>query len=191
MTESDGAAIARTLSGDGDGFRVLVERYSPGVFRLAFRMTGNESDAEDVVQETMLRAYKNLANYDGRASFSTWLYRIGANYTIDLLNSRRRRNERAWQPDSDDSGPAWEPAATAPGPDRLAAGGQLQARLTIAMQQLSPQERSAFVLRHCEEFSVEEIASTLNVAPGAARHSIFRAVQKLRRGLAAFVEAPQ
>ena len=82
------------------------------------------------------------------------------------------------------------PAASAPGPDRLASGGQLQARLAVAMQQLSPQERSAFVLRHCEEFSVDEIASTLKVAPGAARHSIFRAVQKLRRGLAAFVEAP-
>lgn len=192
MTESDGAAIARTLGGDGDGFRVLVERYSPGVFRLAFRMTGNESDSEDVVQETMLRAYKNLNCYDGRASLSTWLYRIAANYTIDLLNARKRHKEHSYQSSGEDGdAPSWEPAASAPGPDRLAAGGQLQARLAVALQQLSPQERSAFVLRHCEEFSVDEIAGALNVAPGAARHSIFRAVQKLRRGLAAFVEAPQ
>ena len=71
MNESDGAAIRRVLDGDGDGYRVLVERYSPAVFRLAYRMTGTEPDAEDIVQETFLKAYRNLKNYDGRASFST------------------------------------------------------------------------------------------------------------------------
>jgi RNA polymerase sigma-70 factor (ECF subfamily) len=72
MDESDGAVVVRAQSGDGDAFRTLVERHSRSVFRLAYRMTGNEQDAEDVVQETFLRAYKQLSHYESRSSFSTW-----------------------------------------------------------------------------------------------------------------------
>src|SRR5256885_752496 len=94
MEERDAAAIALALAGDGDGFRILVERYSRGVFRLAYRMTANEFDAEDVVQETFLRAHRQLTQYESRSSFSTWLYRIAANYSLDLLRSRRRHEDR-------------------------------------------------------------------------------------------------
>src|SRR6476661_7176191 len=94
MEESDAAAIALALAGDSDGFRILVDRYSRGVFRLAYRMTGNEFDAEDVVQETFLRACRQLTSYESRSSFSTWLYRIAANYSLDLIRSRKRHASR-------------------------------------------------------------------------------------------------
>ena len=84
-----GGAVERAQSGDGDAFRLLVEQHSRAVFRLAFRMTGNEQDAEDVVQETFLRAYRQLDKYEARASFSTWLYRIAANYSLDLIRMRK------------------------------------------------------------------------------------------------------
>lgn len=187
MNDSDGAAIERTIAGDGDGFRVLVERYSQVVFRLAYRMTGNAEDAEDVVQETFLRAYKAISNYDGRASFTTWLYRIASNYALDLLDKRRRRSELQPPQRVDEEEQQWEIPAGAPGPDRLAEGSQLQRRLKIAMAQLTPQERSAFVLRHFEELPIEDISETLGIGPAATRHSIFRAVQKMRRYLAPFV----
>src|SRR5580658_944343 len=93
MEQSDAAAIAQIRDGDADAFRVLVERHSRSVFRLAFRMTGNEQDAEDVVQESMLRAYKQLSKFDERASFGTWLYRIAANCSLDLVRSRKRRTQ--------------------------------------------------------------------------------------------------
>jgi RNA polymerase sigma-70 factor, ECF subfamily len=80
MDATDLAAVERTRGGDTAAFRVLVERYGRSVFRLAFRMTGNEFDAEDVVQETFLRAFKQLDSYESRSSFGTWLYRIAANY---------------------------------------------------------------------------------------------------------------
>ena len=83
MENSDAAAVARVRAGDPDAFRVLVERHSRSVFRLAFRMTGNEQDAEDLVQETFLRAYRQLGRFDGAAGFSTWLYRIAANCSLD------------------------------------------------------------------------------------------------------------
>src|SRR5216683_5356406 len=94
MEQSDAAAVAQARAGDSDAFRVLVERHGRSVFRLAFRMTGNESDAEDIVQETFLRAYKQLNKFDWRASFSTWLYRIAANCSLDLIRSRKRRQEQ-------------------------------------------------------------------------------------------------
>ena len=77
-----GGAVERARSGDRDAFRLLVEQHSRAIFRLAFRMTGNEEDAEDVVQETFLRAYRQLGKYEARSSFSTWLYRIASHRTI-------------------------------------------------------------------------------------------------------------
>lgn len=189
MRESDGDAIQRALNGDGDGFRVLVERYSHALFRLAFRMTGNEQDAEDVVQETFLKAYKSLSGYDGRASFSTWLYRIVANTACDLLAARKKRSIIQPLEAHEDGDLMFEPRETAPGPDRLTLSGQVQQRIALALQGLTPQERTAFVMRHFEECSVEEIGGTLGLGPSSTRHSIFRAVKKLRRALAPVVGA--
>src|SRR5262249_27110700 len=146
MQETEAAAIARARAGDGDAFRILVERHSRSVFRLAYRLTGNEQDAEDVVQETFLRAYKQLSRYDGRASFHTWIYRIAANYGLDLLRSRRRMQTEKKDPDAPsvlDTVPA-----EAIGADRLVFSAEVQSRIDSAMSQLSEQERTAFVLRH-------------------------------------------
>src|ERR1700682_6591643 len=95
MELTDAAFVARARTGDTDAYRVLVERHSRALFRLAFRMTGNESDAEDVVQETFLRAYRQLGKFDERASFGTWLYRIATNYSLDLMRARIRRSEQS------------------------------------------------------------------------------------------------
>src|SRR5690349_23667277 len=100
--------VTKARAGDADAYRVLVERHSRGLFRLAFRMTGNEPDAEDVVQESFLRAYRQLNKFDERASFGTWLYRIAVNCSLDLVRSRKRRAEQ--QPSEDALG---DPVATA------------------------------------------------------------------------------
>src|SRR5579864_3680482 len=91
-TES-AAVLARARQGDDEAFRALVERHGRSVFRLAFRMTGNEQDAEDVVQESFLRAYKQLDRFESRANFGTWLYRITANCAVDHMRSRQARHD--------------------------------------------------------------------------------------------------
>jgi RNA polymerase sigma-70 factor (ECF subfamily) len=141
-------------------------------------MTGNETDAEDMVQETLLRAWRQIRRFDGRASFSTWLHRICANCAIDFLRSRNR-----WR--TDDSDPFQNLASTTPSPERVASSSQTAAMLEPALAALSDVERTAFVLRHYEGLSIEEIAGALGVQSGAARHSIFRAVRKLRVALEA------
>lgn len=182
MELADLAVVAKVRSGDAEAFRVLVDRHSRGLFRMAFRMTGNEPDAEDVVQESFLRAYRQIGKFDERASFGTWLYRIAVNCSLDVVRSRKRRSE---QPAGD--GGAEDPVGSAPSrdpaPDRLALSGEVRERVAEAMNELSAAERAAFVLRHYEGRSIEDVSRILGCQPGAAKHSVFRAVQKLRRAL--------
>jgi len=191
MEHGELGAVARARGGDPDAFRVLVESHSRSVFRLAYRMTGNEQDAEDVVQESFLRAYRQLANFDERASFGTWVYRIAANCSLDLIRSRKRRQE--WQSPVDSEGESQDKvvsiASSDPAPDRLAFSGELRQMIEPALNRLSAMERTAFVMRHYEGVGIEEIARALGVEAGAAKHTVFRAVQKLRRALEPAVSA--
>jgi RNA polymerase sigma-70 factor (ECF subfamily) len=188
MEFADQAVVEQARAGDADAFRVLVERHSRALFRLAFRMTGNESDAEDVVQEAFLRAYRQLHKFDERASFGTWLYRIASNCALDLVRSRNRRGLQEPIHDSEGQDPLLSLASAAPTPDRLALSGEVRERVAEAMNELSAAERMAFVLRHYEGMGIEEVSGVLGCQPGAAKHSIFRAVQKLRRALEPLVD---
>ena len=183
MEESDGAAVARARGGDEDGFRVLVERHSRSVFRLAYRMTGNEHDAEEVVQETFLRAYRRLHKFESRSSFSTWLYRIATNCALDLMRARQRHGEHQAAPGEGQEEAMLALPATDPAPDRLAFSKEVQEKVAAALAQLSPMERAAFVLRHFEGMSIEEISRALDRGTDAAKNCVFRAVHKLRRAL--------
>jgi len=181
MEFADGAFVAKARAGEPDAFRVLVDRHSRGLFRLAFRMTGNEADAEDVVQESFLRAYRQLGRFDERSSFGTWLHRIAVNCALDLVRARKRRGEQAAVDETSD--PVSLAASSDPAPDRLAWGGEFRDRIAEALTELSAMERAAFVLRHYEGQSMEEVGRVLGCHAGAAKHSVFRAVQKLRRAL--------
>ena len=192
MDLNDGWYVTKARTGDSDAFRALVERHSRSVFRLAYRMTGNEQDAEDVVQESMLRAYKQLSKFDERASFGTWLYRIAANCSLDLVRARNRRSaHQALAPEGDQEmeNPVMSVPSPSPNPERMALSGEVREKLTEAMGELSATERSAFVLRHFEGMCIEDVSQVLGCQPGAAKHSVFRAVQKLRRALEPVVSA--
>lgn len=184
MEWTDQAAAEEARKGNQQAFRVLVERHGRSVFRLAYRMCGNEQDAEDLVQETFLRAYRQIHRFNGRSAVSTWLYRICANCSLDLLRSRKSRKEVQVK-GREDGASDWldSVAAKQPGPERLTQSEQLGRLLEPALEQLSEMERAAFMLRHFEGCDIEEIARALGVQANAAKHSVFRAVQKLRRAL--------
>ena len=182
MEATDLAAVERTRGGDTAAFRIIVERYGRSVFRLAYRMTGNEFDAEDVVQETFLRAFKQLDSYESRSSFSTWIYRIAANYSLDLIRSKKRHASR--RADSNDEEDVLDTVkASEPGQDRVYYSAQVRERLDAALRLLSEQERTAFLLRHYEGKSIEEIGAILQIGASATKNSIFRAVRKVREAL--------
>src|SRR5438034_7465784 len=172
------AVLARARQGDSDAFRALVERHSRSVFRLAYRMTGNEQDAEDVVQESFLRAYKQLGRFESRANFGTWLYRIVSNCSVDLMRAKQARHDQSRGDSLDEA--VELPATDLPNPERQAQSAEIQRRVQGALADLSPLERAAFTLRHYEGRSIDEISRTLGLGTSAAKQAVFRAVKKLR-----------
>ena len=182
MQLDDAAAVALARSGDHEAFRLLVDRHSRSLYRLAFRMTGRAEDAEDVVQETFIRAYRQLSRFEARANVSTWLYRIAFNCSVDFLRAKPRR-----QATSDDE-VLERLAARSDGPsmDDLVYAGQIGEQLQVALGGVSEKERAAFLMRHYHGCSIEEIGSTLGMKTNATKHSIFRAVRKMRVALHEF-----
>ncbi len=190
MEASDAAQVAQALAGDQDAFRALVERHSGSLFRLAYRMTGNEHDAEEVVQETFLRAYRRLNRFESRASFGTWIYRIGVNCSLDLMRKvRTERSQKVTDDSTEELDMMERMPSEDPAPDRLLLSTELRGHVAAALDTLSATERAAFVLRHFEGRSIEEIGKTLGLRASATKNSVFRAVQKLRHALEPHVQS--
>ncbi|MBV9609777.1 MAG: sigma-70 family RNA polymerase sigma factor, partial [Acidobacteria bacterium] len=130
MEMDDAAAVARVRTGDRDAFRVLVERHSRDVFRLGFRIMGNEQDAEEVVQETFLKAYRSLHRFESRSSFGTWIYRIATNHCYDRLARRKKEKNIEPTPSQSDDPPIVEEIATDdPSPERRLLSAELSSRV--------------------------------------------------------------
>lgn len=188
MEFTNRAAVDEVLAGKHESFRVLVERHGRKVFGLAYRMTGNEHDADEVVQETFLRCFKRLDSFEARSSFSTWLYRIASNCALDLLAKRKQEKLHVVDNDTreddlnaEDRAPEY--ATPQPGPERMLLSSELRERVAAAMKRLTPVERTAFVLRHFEGQSISEIGSMLKLKDEAVKNTVFRAVKKMRTEL--------
>ena len=186
MKDDETAIVARARAGDEESFRLLVESHSRDAFRLAYRLTGSRENADDVVQEAFLRAYRSLHRFDSRSRFGTWLHRITANCAMDQL--RRSQREASRRDASADGSVLERQASLEPGPERLAESGQIERQVERALDSLSPLERSAFVLRHFEQRSIAEIGRQLGSRTSATKHAVFRAVRKLRRELSPWME---
>lgn len=194
MELTDRAAVDEVLAGKHESFRVLVDRHGRKVFGLAYRMTGNEHDADEVVQETFLRCYKRLDSFEARSTFSTWLYRIASNCALDLLAKRKQEKAHIVESDSRDDDPNPEErtldyASPQPGPERMLLSSELRQRVAGAMKRLTDVERTAFVLRHFEGRSIAEIGSVLKVREEAVKNTVFRAVKKMRTELEPLITA--
>lgn len=189
MEITDAAVVAQVLAGDSEAFRLLVDRHTRSIYGVAYRMTGSQEDAEEIVQETFLRAYKALHKFELRSSFATWLYRIAVNRCIDFLKRKKMTDTVQIADDPAEGEREIQVAAGDPGPDRLLLSNEAKQKIDQAIGLLSPTERVAFTMRHMEGRSIEEISKTLKVRGSAAKNSIFRAVQKIRQELSPLVEA--
>ena len=184
MGKNDHAAIQAILAGDKEAYGALVKRHGQSLFRVAFRITGNEADAEDVVQEALLRGYRKLESFESRASFGTWIYRIAVHCALDKIRGRGVDESRRVGGKTDPEENEVQAPDGAAGPERLLLSGEIRAMREAAMRTLTAMERTAFVLRHMENCSTEEIGVALDIHPNAAKQALFRAVRKLRRSLA-------
>ncbi|MGD0547424.1 MAG: RNA polymerase sigma factor [Terracidiphilus sp.] len=185
MGSNDQDTIGAILAGDKEAYGALVKRHSQSLFRVAFRITGNEADAEDVVQEAFLRGYRKLEGFKSRSNFGTWIYRITVYCALDKINGRPADESSRVAEKTDAEQDAVQVADEAAGPDRLLLSGEIATMQVMALNSLSPTERTAFVLRHMEDCTIKEISAALGIQPNAAKQAVFRAVQKQRLRLAA------
>lgn len=185
MTVED-ERVARARNGDRDAFRRLVEGETRPLYAVAARITRDAALAEDAVQEALFNAWRHLPDFDGRASFRTWLHRIAVNSALEQL--RRRGGREQVMAETVDSEAEAEDflgghADELPGPEQLATGGEIGAQVQRQLERMTHLERSAFVLRHHEGQSLEEICGVLAINVSACKQAIFRAVRKLRLAL--------
>jgi RNA polymerase sigma-70 factor (ECF subfamily) len=183
MADDEARWIARARAGEAAAFRHLVDANGAALFRVCARITGDRALAEDAVQEALLNAFRHLADFDGRSAFSTWLYRIAVNAALAQVR-KRRDAEVAWPQGEGDAAP-FDAADESPTPDRQAMSAEIRRHVDAELARMSPMERAAFVLRHHEGRSIEEICAVLSLNVSGAKQAIFRAVRKLRAALEA------
>lgn len=178
-TMDDREYVEAARKGDDGAFAVLVQRHSGGLHRAVARILADESEAWDVVQIAFVRAWERLDRYDPKWSFATWLYRIGTNLAIDVLRSRSSR-ERIHRAGSEHHlRVVGEPRDASDLADRR----EVDWLLDQLVEALTPQQRSAFVLREIEGMETAEVARALGCSPTTVRNHIFQARKTLRREL--------
>lgn len=182
MNEIDAQTVQAAKAGDKLAFRLIVLHYAQAVNRLAYRYTADANHAEDVAQETFIKAFQAISRYQPQAKFSTWLLRITTNSAIDYLRKTNRHLAHSLdEPDQQIEVSDQQLEAD----DRL----DLSQRLNRAMANLSDVERLAVTMKHHQGYSIAETAKVLNIKDNACKQTLFRAVQKLRRHLATEVTA--
>lgn len=179
-----------TRNGDRETFRKLVDTHKRRVFNLAYDLTGDMDDAEDLSQEVFLRAYRNFQGFRGDSAVSTWLHTITVRTWIDLYRSRNARIYRSSIPIEDETvNYRFIMGETAQEhPESRAEGALIRGHIEHALGSLSPRERSIFSLKYFQELKITEIASVLSISEGAVKNHLYKAVNKMRRKLAFLLE---
>ena len=184
--ENEATLVAEAKEGNAEAFTVLVNQYERNIFRLALNVTSNKEDAEDVLQETFLKAYTHLGRFQGNSRFYTWVVRIAVNES--LMKLRKRRSDRQVSLDegleTDDNGllPR-EIADWGDNPEQRYAKTEWQEILAEATQTLEPAFRTVFTLRDVEQLSTEETSEALRLSVPAVKSRLLRARLKLRQRL--------
>lgn len=179
MEDSDEALAARAAGGEEAAFEALVSRYEARVYRLACRLTGHESDAQDVLQETFLASYRGLPTFRGHARFSTWLYRIATNAALDLVRRRPALSPVGLSND--------HPGGADPATD--VHRREVHRRVHAAVGHLPAEYRAVVVLRDLEGLAYDEIARVLRIPIGTVRSRLSRGREIMRSQLTDLVTA--
>lgn len=170
------AVIIRVQQGEQECFSWIVDAYQQPIYRYCCRMLGNTQDAEDAVQDVLVKAYQSIRGYKPAVSFSAWLYRIAGNHCLNLLRQRRRQGQFLQ---------LFRPAATVAGPEQELDQRLYSPALEKAIGRLSLEERNLLVLRVFEEQSFPEISAILNINPNALHKRMERIKRKVRETMQA------
>ncbi|WFB35143.1 sigma-70 family RNA polymerase sigma factor [Kiritimatiellota bacterium B12222] len=182
---SDEQWLQKARQGDLAAFDYLMAKYQSRIYALLYNMTSNKEDAEDLLQDVFLKAYKALPKFKGNSSFYTWIYRIGVNTAINYVKKRKRR--RGLSLDDIDMGIERDPAlvqlSSQESPDRSLGLKELQKKLNAALQTLSEKHRMVVVLHDIQGLPHHEIGEIIGVSSGTVRSRLFYARKQLQAQL--------
>ncbi len=167
--------ILRVKEGSHEAFRVLVERHMKQAYSIAHSFLGCHEHAEDVAQESFVRAYKSIGSFRGDAEFSTWLYRIVTNLSLNKLKAEKRRSEREVRHN--------ETTLSIAGGTNEHHRGDHTAHIERALHELPTMQRAVVLLRHFDGLSTSQVSTILGCSEGTVKTHLFRALQKMRKKL--------
>ena len=189
MELSDDVLVGRARGNDLEAFRRLVERYRMKVYGIAWGMTGNHGDSDDIAQETFIKAYRKLGAFEGQSGFYTWLYRIAMNCSLDMLRRRWRSAELDLEGALDIAERRLaDTRRGAPDGLREAEAGELREAVARGIAALPEKHRAALVLHDLEGMSHDEIARVLGCSPGTVRSRLHYARLRMQRKLREYIE---
>ena len=180
MERDEGRLIERAVKGDGAAFSELMAAHEKRMYAVAFRLCGNHEDAQDCLQDSMIRVYKAISSFKGQSSFATWLYRITTNTCLDELRRRKTRQSTSLDGLLDTG---WSPSDELDTPERYALMSEKRREIERAIADLPDDMRAAIVLRDIQGFSYEEIARILDANVGTVKSRISRGRERLREKL--------
>ncbi len=183
MSLSDAELVQRCLSGEEEAFRLLVEKYDRQVYSLIHRMVRSDDDARDLTQETFVKLFRALDQFDTSRNFSSWLLKIASNQTIDFLRKKRLQTVSMHADPEDDDRPAIDLEDPGPGPEAMEAKSRRREQLEKLVADLAPHYRIVVELRYLRERSYEEIADTLDLPLGTVKARLHRAHHQLKAWL--------
>lgn len=185
METDEKKLIERAYGGDPSAFNRLMAQHENRMYAVALRMCANREDAQDCLQEAMLRVYRAIGSFKGQSTFSTWVYRITMNTCLDEL--RRKKNRQNTSLDNlVDMG--WSPTDGGAGPEKQALMREMREKMHGAIRELPDDMRAAVVLRDIQGFSYDEIAQMLEINVGTIKSRISRGREKLREKLKEYSE---
>ena len=179
--KTEAEIVIRVLKGDRQAYALLVEEYKKPIYNLAYRMTSNSQDAEDIAQETFLRSFRELSSFDTNRRFYTWLYTISLNLIRNhLKKSGRKADFRNMEISSDISSLNSKDAVSSKSNDLDESYKERENQLKICLQKLSPELRELLVLRFHQELSFEVIAEITGLSQSAVKMRVYRGLKKIK-----------
>lgn len=192
MAQNEQFLVDRFCSGDQTAFHELVSLYKKKIYYLAYDITGNHHEAEDISQEVFIKMFRSLKTFRRDAKMSSWLYQITVNTSIDSLRKSSKKPKKMI--DEFDQLNIQESLLTSGthsfDPMRSAESSQIQSHISEALQKITPKERTVFVMRHYNDLKLNEIAEILSVTIGTVKSLLFRAIKKLRKELSTYMGHP-
>jgi RNA polymerase sigma-70 factor (ECF subfamily) len=172
QTDEELAALAAREGSDGPAFVALVERFRPRVWRICFRLMGNEQDASDAAQEVFVRLFLNRAKFAGRSAYATWVHSIAVRTCLTLRRGRGRRLKHEHNPNDERFGDQQ--------PERQAASPGLKLDLAKMLEKLDDEDRAMLILKYAEDYDYEELAAIFELSVSACKMRVSRAREKLQ-----------